>query len=84
MEFQRWAPQINYIAYKGAPNARKNLQVILRTGNFQVVLTTYEYIIKDRPALSKFLWQHMSNFGLNPVSIHILMRNLQLLTKVTA
>jgi SNF2 family DNA or RNA helicase len=27
--------------------------------NFQVLLTTYEYIIKDRPHLSKLKWVHM-------------------------
>ncbi|EIW80853.1 hypothetical protein CONPUDRAFT_19934, partial [Coniophora puteana RWD-64-598 SS2] len=28
-------------------------------GQFQVLLTTYEYIIKDRPILSKMKWVHM-------------------------
>ncbi|KJA18161.1 hypothetical protein HYPSUDRAFT_1100454, partial [Hypholoma sublateritium FD-334 SS-4] len=28
-------------------------------GTFQVLLTTYEYIIKDRPHLSKIKWLHM-------------------------
>jgi hypothetical protein len=28
-------------------------------GQFQVLLTTYEYIIKDRPHLSKLKWVHM-------------------------
>ncbi|KAG1841186.1 SNF2 family N-terminal domain-containing protein [Suillus tomentosus] len=28
-------------------------------GQFQVLLTTYEYIIKDRPILSKLKWVHM-------------------------
>jgi ATP-dependent helicase STH1/SNF2 len=28
-------------------------------GQFQVLLTTYEYIIKDRPVLSKIKWVHM-------------------------
>ncbi|KAG1898304.1 uncharacterized protein F5891DRAFT_929732, partial [Suillus fuscotomentosus] len=31
----------------------------LQMGQFQVLLTTYEYIIKDRPILSKLKWVHM-------------------------
>ncbi|EIW73914.1 hypothetical protein CONPUDRAFT_20040, partial [Coniophora puteana RWD-64-598 SS2] len=31
----------------------------LRMGQFQVLLTTYEYIIKDHPILSKMKWVHM-------------------------
>lgn len=31
----------------------------MRWGDFQVLLTTYEFIIKDRPVLSKIKWMHM-------------------------
>jgi ATP-dependent helicase STH1/SNF2 len=31
----------------------------MRQTNFQVLLTTYEYIIKDRPFLAKVKWVHM-------------------------
>ncbi|KAJ7657873.1 SNF2-family ATP dependent chromatin remodeling factor snf21 [Mycena polygramma] len=58
-EFAKWAPSINVIAYKGNPGQRKALQADLRVGHFQVLLTTYEYIIKDRPILAKFNWLHM-------------------------
>jgi ATP-dependent helicase STH1/SNF2 len=58
-EFAKWAPSIKVIAYKGNPTQRRQLQQELRMGNFQVVLTTYEYIIKDRPHLSKLKWVHM-------------------------
>jgi ATP-dependent helicase STH1/SNF2 len=47
------------IAYKGNPAQRRALQGDLRMGQFQVLLTTYEYIIKDRPHLSKLKWVHM-------------------------
>ena len=58
-EFAKWAPSIKVIAYKGNPTQRRILQQELRMGSFQVVLTTYEYIIKDRPHLSKLKWVHM-------------------------
>ncbi|KAJ3709458.1 SNF2 family N-terminal domain-containing protein [Lentinula raphanica] len=41
------------------PGARRALQGDLRVGGFHVLLTTYEYIIKDRPVLSKMKWLHM-------------------------
>lgn len=47
------------IAYKGNPTQRRALQAELRMNQFQVLLTTYEYIIKDRPHLSKIKWVHM-------------------------
>lgn len=58
-EFERWAPSVNRIVYKGPPAQRKNFQQQIRYGNFQVLLTTYEFIIKDRPILSKIKWLHM-------------------------
>ena len=59
LEFEKWAPSISRIVYKGPPLARKQQQSQIRYGNFQVLLTTYEYIIKDRPVLSKIKWVHM-------------------------
>lgn len=58
-EFEKWAPGVSRIVYKGPPNQRKNQQQQIRYGNFQVLLTTYEFIIKDRPVLSKVRWLHM-------------------------
>jgi ATP-dependent helicase STH1/SNF2 len=58
-EFDKWAPDVSKVVYKGPPNARKQQQQQIRWGQFQVLLTTYEYIIKDRPVLSKIKWTHM-------------------------
>jgi len=52
-EFAKWAPDVKIIAYKGNPAQRRTIQGELRYNNFQVLLTTYECIIKDRPHLSK-------------------------------
>jgi ATP-dependent helicase STH1/SNF2 len=58
-EFDKWAPSVVKIVYKGPPNQRKTLQNQIRWGQFQVLLTTYEFVIKDRPLLSKIKWLHM-------------------------
>lgn len=58
-EFDKWAPSVSKIVYKGPPTQRKTQQQQIRYGNFQVLLTTYEFIIKDRPILSKIKWLHM-------------------------
>jgi ATP-dependent helicase STH1/SNF2 len=58
-EFAKWAPAVKMVSYKGNPMQRRALQTELRVNQFQVLLTTYEYIIKDRPFLSKMKWIHM-------------------------
>lgn len=59
LEFEKWAPSIHKIVYKGSPGVRKNLGYSVRQGAFQVLLTTYEYIIKDRATLARIKWVHM-------------------------
>lgn len=59
LEFDKWAPAVSKIVYKGPPVARKQQQNQIKYSNFQVLLTTYEYIIKDRPVLSKVKWNYM-------------------------
>lgn len=54
VEFKKWAPKIKVIVYKGSPLHRKKLvsNTILQR-KFNVLMTTYEYIIKDKQQLSK-------------------------------
>jgi ATP-dependent helicase STH1/SNF2 len=59
LEFARWAPTVKIICYKGAPPVRRNLSMAIRQTNWQVLLTTYEFIIKDRAVLSKIKWIYM-------------------------
>ena len=47
-KFAKWAPSVKMISYTGNLSQRKVLQNEIRTGNFQVLLTTYKYVIKDR------------------------------------
>ncbi|GAV56115.1 hypothetical protein ZYGR_0BA00210 [Zygosaccharomyces rouxii] len=58
-EFEKWAPVLRTIPYKGAPNERKAKQAIIKSGEFDVVITTFEYVIKEKSVLSKPKWVHM-------------------------
>ncbi|KAG5360806.1 Nuclear protein STH1/NPS1 [Yarrowia sp. B02] len=58
-EFEKWAPSVKKIVFKGSPNQRKELSNQVRAGDFQVLLTTYEYIIKDKALLGRIRWVHM-------------------------
>ena len=53
LEFDKWAPSVIKVPYKGSPNVRKNVHPLLRSGKFNVLLTTYEYVIKDKSVLAK-------------------------------
>ncbi len=58
-EFAKWAPSVSVLVYKGAPPVRKALNRRLVARDWQVLLTTYEYIIKEKGTLGKIKWIHM-------------------------
>ncbi|KAK4999651.1 ATP-dependent DNA helicase Hrp3 [Elasticomyces elasticus] len=65
--FNNWTPDINYVVYNGNEAARKVIREheLLVDGNvkkvkFNVLLTTYEYILADSTFLSQLKWQFMA------------------------
>lgn len=59
-EFERWAPSVKVLCYKGSPAVRKQLgDELRRLSNWQVCITTYEFIIRDRANLARPQWVHM-------------------------
>lgn len=59
LEFEKWAPSVNVVCYKGSPVVRRIVQNQMRAVKFNVLLTTYEYVIKDKSVLSKLPFKYM-------------------------
>ncbi|KAL4132863.1 hypothetical protein QTP88_009944 [Uroleucon formosanum] len=59
LEFEKWSPSVFVVAYKGSPIMRRTLQTQMRSNKFNVLLTTYEYVIKDKSVLAKLHWKYM-------------------------
>ncbi|ODM21846.1 hypothetical protein SI65_02690 [Aspergillus cristatus] len=65
--FDNWTPDLNYVVYNGNEVARNVLKEheLMMDGNpkrpkFNVLLTTYEYVLQDSAFLSQFKWQFMA------------------------
>merc|ERR1719245_2736465 len=59
LEFDKWAPSVVALSYKGSPQYRRSVQNQIRSGRFNVLVTTYEYIIREKALLSKLRWKYM-------------------------
>ncbi|KAJ8903110.1 hypothetical protein NDN08_006425 [Rhodosorus marinus] len=60
-EMDLWLPSATKVVYRGDPNARKALQLKYLKGNndLNVLLTTYEFVVRDKKVLGKSKWRHV-------------------------
>lgn len=59
-EFNKWAPSIIKVVYKGSPDGRKKIvKEEIEPMLFNALVTTYEFVIRDKAALRKINWQYI-------------------------
>ncbi|CEL92169.1 unnamed protein product [Vitrella brassicaformis CCMP3155] len=58
-EFRKWCPALGCVAFKGSKDERLQSKGVLKTGRFNVCLTTPEYVIRERATLAKQRWRHI-------------------------
>eukprot|EP00899_Mesostigma_viride_P006788 jgi/Mesvir1/1610/Mv14573-RA.1 len=59
-EFKKWCPHLRAFRFIGNQDERQQLkETMLIAGKFDVVITSYEMVIKERSALQKFAWRYI-------------------------
>lgn len=59
-ELDLWAPSVEKIQYRGDRKTRREIwKTKIALGTFNVLLTTYEFIVKDQTFLSRINWQYI-------------------------
>ncbi|GAB0497514.1 hypothetical protein MMPV_008849 [Pyropia vietnamensis] len=59
-ELERWAPALQKVVYRGDPTTRRRKAASeMAPGSFQVVLTTYEFVVRDKNVLGRIHWRYI-------------------------
>lgn len=59
-EFSKWAPQFNVLVLSGDKQTRAELvRDRLKTCDFDVCITSFELVIREKAALKRFAWQYI-------------------------
>jgi SNF2 family DNA or RNA helicase len=58
-EFESWTPRLKKIIYYGDKDSRQKMQKEARKGQFNVMLTSYELVLKDANFMAKVNWVYI-------------------------
>jgi ATP-dependent helicase STH1/SNF2 len=58
-EFEKWAPSIKKVIYTGDATKRKSIAYMMKNGKWNLCITTYEFILRDRNELSRHHWKYI-------------------------
>lgn len=59
-EIARWCPEIRAVRFHGNQEERKRqVSDLVQIGKFDVVVTSYEVVIKEKAHLTKFAWRYL-------------------------
>jgi ATP-dependent helicase STH1/SNF2 len=59
-EFAKWAPDVITVVYRGLPPVRKEIQrQQMDSGQYNLLLTTYELIMQDKAVLKRTPWEYI-------------------------
>ncbi|EZG72217.1 DNA helicase [Gregarina niphandrodes] len=56
-EFAKWAPSLTLLQYRGNKNDRRELNYQVKRGRYNVLLTTFEYILREKKVLGAVKWR---------------------------
>lgn len=59
-EFQKWTPEVNVVVLQGNKEYRQEIiRKQLLTAQFDVLITSFEMVIREKSQLKKFRWQYI-------------------------
>lgn len=59
-EFQKWTPEVNVVVLQGNKDSRQEIiRERLLTAKFDVLVTSFEMVIREKSQLKKFRWQYI-------------------------
>lgn len=59
-EFEKWTPEVNVLVLQGAKDDRaKLINDRVLTSNFDVLVTSYEMVLREKTHLKKFAWEYI-------------------------
>ncbi|SBS80561.1 DEAD/DEAH box helicase, putative [Plasmodium ovale curtisi] len=58
-EFDRWCPSLRVLTYRGSKSERRGLSRQLLDNEFDICLTTFDFVIKEKALLMKISWDYI-------------------------